>query len=192
MKALLLTLIVTGLVLVSGAQACTCVPPGTPSEELVHTDMIFAGTVIELEKMVLDGNLKATFLVHTVWKGVEDRLITIATSGSEEACGFPFEQGKAYLVYADGVTDFSTSSCSRTALLGTAQLDLEELGQGTQFDAPEETSPFGINADSLVPLLLGVVIIVVILAIIAGVVIKKRGIILPNISPHLKHQTMNL
>lgn len=116
---------------------CTCVPPDTPTEELEKSDAVFAGTVIELRVDTLrvdNVNVllfrKAKFEVLAVWKGLDLGDVTVMTPFETSACGFAFEQGTSYLVYAFLVNDsLSTNICTRTKKLSEAEEDLEELGK---------------------------------------------------------------
>ena len=59
-----------------------------------------------------------------------DSLVWVTTPGSGPSCGFGFDRGGEYLVYADGpLTDLGTTKCSRTRRVGRARGDLKRLGQ---------------------------------------------------------------
>ena len=91
---------------------------------------------------------KVGFEVSAVWKGIvhEDMYITTPPTGG--SCGFTFVEGKEYIVYAHdsayGDDSYTVGICSRTALLGQAQDDIDALGEGqapqagTGGPAPEE------------------------------------------------------
>ena len=125
--------------------ACSCVQPGPPSEELERSAAVFVGRVFLVEHsydpegriVTRDDRTTIGFDVSAVWKGTvhEDTYITTPPTGG--ACGFTFVEGEEYIVYAyDSHYDdggYSTGICTRTALLGQAQQDIDELGQG---DAP--------------------------------------------------------
>ena len=122
--------------------ACSCVQPGPPTEELEASAAVFAGRVFLVEHSYdPDGRIitpedRSTigFDVSAVWKGAvhEDMYITTPPTGG--TCGFVFNEGDEYIVYAydsryeDG--GYSTGICTRTALLGEAQQDIDELGEG--------------------------------------------------------------
>ncbi len=125
--------------------ACSCVQPGPPSEELERSAAVFAGRVFLVDHsydpqgriVTPDDRSTIGFEVSAVWKGAvhEDMYITTPPTGG--SCGFTFVEGEEYIVYAyDSHYDdggYATGICTRTALLGEAQQDLDELGQG---DAP--------------------------------------------------------
>ena len=120
--------------------ACSCVQPGSPSEELEKFSAVFAGRVISIEHsydpngrtVTRDDRSTIGFEVSAVWKGTVHEDIYITTPPTGGTCGFTFDVGEEYIVYAydspyeDG--GYSTGICSRTALLGGAQEDLDELG----------------------------------------------------------------
>ena len=75
---------------------------------------------------------KVTFNVFQVWKGTEGKILTLTTPNSSASCGYEFEENKDYIVYArQEEGKLTTSLCSRTQPLTFAQLDLQELGEGT-------------------------------------------------------------
>ena len=124
--------------------ACSCVAPGTPLEELEQSSAVFAGRVVSAQhsydpksgSVIRERDDRSTigFEVDAVWKGTvhEDMYITTPPTGG--SCGFTFIEGEEYIVYAyDSNYDdggYSTGICTRTALLGEAQEDLDEFGQG--------------------------------------------------------------
>ena len=121
--------------------ACKCAVPGSPSEEFGKFSAVFAGKVIsihhsfDLNAATVSPEDRTTvgFLVSTVWKGTiyEDMYITTPPTGG--SCGFSFTKGEEYIVYtydsahADG-SSYTVSMCSRTALLGQTQVDIDALG----------------------------------------------------------------
>ena len=124
--------------------ACSCVAPGTPLEELEQFSAVFAGRVLSVQHSydpksgsvirVRDDRSTIGFEVSAVWKGTvhEDMYITTPPTGG--SCGFTFTEGEQYIVYAyDSNYDdggYSTGICTRTALLGEAQEDLDAFGEG--------------------------------------------------------------
>lgn len=123
--------------------ACSCVPPGSPSEELDRFDAVFAGRVVSIQRS-FDPNAASNapgdhttvgFQASAVWKGAVPDDVQVATPPTGGACGFAFEEGAEYIVYAraDADEDYTVDICSRTALLSEAQEDIDALGDG---DAP--------------------------------------------------------
>ncbi len=115
--------------------ACTCAPPGTPTEELQKSDAVFIGSVIALTPVNRDQSgmflfHKIKFEVKSSWKGVDLGEVTVITAIQSGMCGFPFEQGSTYLVYAFAQGDsLLTNICTRTRSLSQAKEDLDELGK---------------------------------------------------------------
>ena len=72
-----------------------------------------------------------------MWKGVVYEEMYVTTPPTGGSCGFAFEEGEEYIVYAhdsaSGDGGYTVSICSRTALLRQAQADIDALGKG---DAP--------------------------------------------------------
>ena len=67
-----------------------------------------------------------TFKVNRAYRGAVESTIQIATGSSDADCGYPFEVGDRYLVYAhDSGSMLSTGLCSRTRPLPEAAEDLE-------------------------------------------------------------------
>ncbi len=148
-----LTLLTLSLValLPDCASACSCAAlPGTPQERareaLSGSTAVFAGEVVEFEKPPPDtamvegtmltvmggGGRKATVTLQAseVWKGPQQQTVTITTEAdSGMGCGYPFEEGREYLVYAEG-DEPSVSLCSETKPLSEADADPEALGDG--------------------------------------------------------------
>jgi hypothetical protein len=121
------------------ASACSCIQT-TPQQSLKNSKVVFAGRVIDVVEQrdstdAASGpslaGVKVTFDASQVWKGKPDRQMVITTSGSSASCGYFFEKGKEYLVYANGQgTQLQTGLCSGTKPLSNAQADLAVLGRG--------------------------------------------------------------
>ena len=96
-----------------------------------------ATTMIEGTMAFIMGEDTATvFLrVSEVWKGPRRQTVMVNAAASPgSGCGYPFEEGREYLVYATG-EDPSVSLCSETKPLSVADADLGALGDG---EAPED------------------------------------------------------
>ncbi|NUK30335.1 hypothetical protein HT574_09595 [Parageobacillus sp. VR-IP] len=88
------------------------------------------------------------FSVDRTWKGVNETHVVVYTGFSEAACGYPFEAGKEYLVYAYDDTDWVTGICSLTKPLSLSKPDIEAFGKGTpptQHVAAEELKEDRLN-----------------------------------------------
>jgi hypothetical protein len=126
------------------AFACSCLPPGPPKVELAQSVAVFAGRVISIEKpsdtlMSSANPISVTLQVSTIWKGPAHQTVVVQTGPDSAGCGFSFEVGQEYLVYARGTeTNLMVSLCSRTQRLTDATEDIRQLGQGM---APQPQQP---------------------------------------------------
>ncbi len=125
------SVIVVGLLAAPSAWACSCVR-SSPRQAMAWADAVFVGLVVETVRDAEDineGHLFATMEVGKVWKGNVGERVVVRTAPHSALCGFHFDKGKRYLVYAyvneDGV--LSTNICSRTNLLERAEEDLLAL-----------------------------------------------------------------
>lgn len=116
--------------------ACSCQPPGAPSEELVNATAVFMGEAVSVREFPRIfgtwGSSDPTtvrFKVKTVWKGADFQTRYITTARSGASCGYTFAEGTEYVVYSHN--GFNVSLCSRTRPLSEATRDLADLGQGT-------------------------------------------------------------
>lgn len=110
--------------------ACSCAPPADPTTELTNATAVFVGRVYSVEGAA--GTLWVHLEVSQVWKGPFQSLITVHTPTDSAACGYPFEQGQEYLVYAHGdLNALEVNACSRTRLRVEAAEDINLLGPGT-------------------------------------------------------------
>ncbi len=126
------------------AVACSCVEPGTVEDELARSEAAFAGNVLEVKQhKSLNGYMTKSILfeVSESWKGVDESQVIIRTGQGGGDCGYNFQEGIDYLVYANSSSmygdgeDLVSIICSRTTTLANAQEDLAILGQG---DAPQK------------------------------------------------------
>ena len=142
---------------------CSCAPPDAPRIALDSSAAVFRAHVVALEdrpiplpdlsafhgkarqeaewvylRQALE-RLRVTLAVTQVWKGDVAHQIDIYTPNECCICGFPFELGKEYLVYAHGLPSgrLGTTICSRTRSLSRAREDLDALGPG----APPSNPP---------------------------------------------------
>lgn len=105
--------------------ACTCPDLGSLANEYRHSSAVFVGRIVSLEisVKVIDGekidNMIATFDVERRWKGPAIRHLRVQTCGTQAlacTCGFNFQLGERYVVFAEG-KPLTTSSCNRNATL---------------------------------------------------------------------------
>lgn len=131
--------------------ACTCLPPGTPTEERDASDLVFSGKVVRIDTVMVDIGggmmypwLNVAFRVDRTWKGSDSSAVEILTAVNSGLCGYHFEVGERYLVYANVFGDYNmpeTSICTRTRAFSNAAEDLMELGEGTPVRVETEEPP---------------------------------------------------
>lgn len=134
-----LSLLVLAILLmgVERGHACTCMAPVTPADALEKSSAVFRGRVTRISRPFLDrvgiartGNHRVEFEITKRWKGAQSKSIVVSTRLSGEACGFPFEEGKEYLIYvAPGPLDIETGICTGTKHIAGAELEMEQLDQ---------------------------------------------------------------
>jgi hypothetical protein len=150
------------------ASACTCGSAYSQGQkeivesELSSSEAVFVGKVVDFgkstsssrEMTIIGGASTATLRVSEVWKGPERETLEVSTSSQEGACGYPFEEGREYLVYAYGGQGLETDSCSQTKPLSEAGADLAVLGNsekpkdGSNDEALSDTSG-GVSARAI-------------------------------------------
>ena len=161
-------LILIFIISLSYVNACSCIPPGPPEESLEGATAVFAGKVVDIDKPFVKTSfmdmMKVEFEVSKVWKGPAYTTIFVQTATPGASCGYPFEKGKEYLVYAYGTENtLSANLCSRTRLLSRAQEDLIALGQGNEVLIT--------NKNTLIPLSFSLVILVIVALMIIIIVL---------------------
>lgn len=134
----ILTVLFTWFVFGS-AYACICqLPDSGKSEELLISEefnesiSVFEGKVKSIFDFYTDDRSKSerrvTFTVSTAWKGVNSKEVVILTGFGGGDCGYKFEVGKDYLVYAGGSPkQLGTSICHRTSPIQYAYKDIYVL-----------------------------------------------------------------
>jgi Tissue inhibitor of metalloproteinase len=123
------------LLFVDEVQACSCAPSGPPCQAFWQADAVFIATVKSKSVVTTPahGEMSSTqqlvsvrFLVDEVYRGLlggSDVEVITGTGGAD--CGFNFEKGRRYLVYAqEHQNKLRTGICSRTRLLTDAKKDL--------------------------------------------------------------------
>ena len=131
------------------AQACSCAfPPGSPAEELAQADAVFAGVATSVKAhrklFILPSSsdpVTVEFDVSHVWKGPQQESLTVKTVRSESSCGYEFQKGEWYVVYA---RNGETGLCSRTTPTWRAFADFKELDAPWE---PERIREFTVGPD---------------------------------------------
>ncbi|MFC1543127.1 FlgD immunoglobulin-like domain containing protein [Candidatus Neomarinimicrobiota bacterium] len=132
---------------VDDLSACSCWGPFSPAAEFERVDAVFSGVV---EAVRIEGFIyEVTIRVIDSWKGITEKRVTVYTTPPSPACGYHFEQGSSYLVYAylseptwfpyycDGC--LVTSICTRTRSMSEASADLlylDDPESGILFTTP--------------------------------------------------------
>ncbi|MBI4349637.1 MAG: hypothetical protein HY553_22570 [Elusimicrobia bacterium] len=121
------------------ASACSCRRPDPPRQALDRAAAVFAGRVVAMteENPRRDGMMSSMdpfrieFAVSRSWKGPRRKALAARTVRDGASCGYRFEPGKEYLVFAytDG-GELWVGLCSRTKPLADAKEDLAALGRG--------------------------------------------------------------
>jgi|GEM_PF-1201903 len=130
--------VATLLLMPKPAEACSCMMPPGPAEEMERQEVVFSGEVTEIaEPEVIESSgdpVTITFDIDTVWKGEIGAQAEVQTAYSSATCGYYFELGQSYLVYGSTNEDGQTwvNLCSRTATLDRATEDLSILGEGVR------------------------------------------------------------
>jgi hypothetical protein len=74
------------------------------------------------------GTVRVRFQVVKRWKGASTKRAELVTRLSGEACGFPFEMNKEYLVYAVAEPrDIQTGICTGTKAIDDALEEMKQL-----------------------------------------------------------------
>jgi hypothetical protein len=106
--------------------ACTCVASNRPlnaqvKEAFNNSNVIFSGEVTSITPKS-EYEVTVKIKVEKSWKGTFSKEVAITTNKNSAMCGYGFEVGKTYLVYAYGAKDdLSTTNCSRTKLFSNKE-----------------------------------------------------------------------
>ena len=117
------------------AHACSCAMPPGSQDALADSDAVFSGEVVAVEQGTSTarswGYDTATLRVFEVWKGSGQGTLEVRTPSQGTACGYHFEEGREYLVYAyTGKQGLEVDSCGATKPLSRADANLAALGDG--------------------------------------------------------------
>lgn len=125
----------------SSVNACSCFASGAPCEAFWNASAVFSGTiekvdVITNERTLADGTkvygpvrkeVYASVIESFIGIGAETK-VKIHTGGGGGDCGYNFQEGQKYLIYAyknPQTGQISTGICTRTRLLEKAGEDVE-------------------------------------------------------------------
>ena len=119
--------------------ACTCelpragiTPKQAASQARNKSKAVFSGEVLEIIQNPQVFYVEVRFKVENSWKEVRTNELIIRTGRGGGDCGYNFEVGQRYLVYAYGSNEnrLETNICQRTRRLADAGEDLRLLGKG--------------------------------------------------------------
>ncbi len=100
---------------------------------------IFSGTVKSVETAANGNEVIVKFSVKDTWKGAIGKEVTVMTALDSSMCGYDFEVGKEYLVYAYGTVDeLGVGLCTRTTSMPN-QSDVKYLARLKKKYAPKKT-----------------------------------------------------
>lgn len=119
------------------AQACSCAAPATSAKALKRATAVFRGKVIRISAPSLDrlgltnsGAKRVRFEIIKQWKGPSAETALVVTRLTGEACGFPFEEQKEYLVYVVAEPkQVQTGICTGTKSVAEAEREMDELDE---------------------------------------------------------------
>jgi hypothetical protein len=131
-SGLVILLLIAGEKTLNMAAACDCAPPPAAREALKQASAVVLAKVIKIEDDPVTRNWKVTLQAERWWKG-QGQTVTVFTIKSGAACGYRFDVGVRYLLYAtsDGQRLY-VNQCSRTRThqQAVASGDFADLGEG--------------------------------------------------------------
>ncbi|WP_169082941.1 hypothetical protein [Paenibacillus sp. PL91] len=129
------------------ASACSCVKPDSIQETISKSDAVFEGTATSIKPSSISlfpsqaKAVKASFRVNEVWKGHVAPTLEVLTANGSDSCGFEFQEGERYLVYAASTgKSMELSLCSGTMLHSEAHEHIEWLGSGSMPPQPSSAN----------------------------------------------------
>jgi hypothetical protein len=98
---------------------------------------VFVGKVLAVDSPSELLYNKVTIELESAWKGIRPAKLIILTGRGSGDCGYRFEVGETYLVFAYQYNKsyLGTNICQRTNVLSNASVDLKHLGKPV-FTAP--------------------------------------------------------
>src|SRR5215475_3464587 len=128
--------------LCSDSFACSCAGNGPPCQAFWQADAVFVGQVKSKElkarfekgrngeemRVLGGGEVRVTFTITDAFRGAPGKEVDIFTNDSSAACGYGFNNGGVYIVYATeypkGSGKLHTSICSRTQKYSESSPDI--------------------------------------------------------------------
>ena len=113
------------------AHACKCAEPEAPAAASASAAAVFEGQVSRISAAETD-TVVVELKVARAWKGVTTEQVSVRTRAESAACGYPFQAGQSYLVYAQAdASGLQVQHCGRTRPIEEAREDVVALGMGT-------------------------------------------------------------
>jgi hypothetical protein len=117
------------------AFSCSCAPKPSVGKALSQADAVFVGRVIAWHNATIEtapghssSGYSFAFEVEKLFKGARASEVAVLTGIGRGDCGYPFQVGEQYLVYAFYTKEgLETNICTRTTTIGRTA-DLAELG----------------------------------------------------------------
>lgn len=112
------------------AHACSCVVGAPPCQSFFDVSAVFVGTVRSIDQGAGASSFARRRIILDVveaFRGVAGQRVEVDTGAGGGDCGYPFEVGMTYLVYASVAKDtqvLTTGICTRTKPVSGAQEDL--------------------------------------------------------------------
>lgn len=127
-KIIFISFVIWIILLASGQNlfACSCQVSLEPlkvqvKEAFNNSTAIFSGEVASVTPKS-EYEVAVKIKVGKSWKGAFFKEVTITTAKDSAMCGYGFEVGKTYLIYASGADDnLMTTNCSRTTIVSDKQ-----------------------------------------------------------------------
>jgi hypothetical protein len=122
----------------TSAETCDCPKKPELEESQTQSSAVFVGRVEGQEDSVLRPQFtQVRMVVLRKFKWVEEfasnQSILVYTHKDEASCGYKFQNGFDYLVFAKGNPAFlRIDACSRTQVMENAQIDLQRLMRTTR------------------------------------------------------------
>ncbi|MBO9703144.1 MAG: TonB family protein [Sporocytophaga sp.] len=143
--------------------ACNCVETNTVKDEIKNSDAILVGRIIERDPVELYDSipaLKFKLVVDAFYKGqLTNDTVLIFTGANSVACGYEFEKGFKYIIYANNhkvkelnkkqenfapKNIFYTTNCSRTRLHDMTEIkEIEKHLQNLKYKSEEALITLG-------------------------------------------------
>ncbi len=130
--------------------ACDCDERPTFEAGFKNSDVIFSAEVISIRphNVVKTSNVETyselivEFKITAMYKGKAAKRIEVITAVAVVTCGYPFEEGKRYLVYGNSENGgINVSYCSRTSEIGSAKDDIKKLKLAAKRHWQKTTAP---------------------------------------------------